>query len=263
MSISNTFNWKRFLLVCKQNLINNQKLMVFASIGYIGVILIVLTVAQAGNDFQPLGVEVFLQMMVTFLAIFGILYIGYSFPSMRNKESSISYLTMPASAFEKLLFEFLNRIVLSIILLPLLFWLAFNVHGIVFELGAKGPFNVIGLSDILAVDISPIDEQFWAKALIISCSLLVLVLPFTGAAIFSKQPLIKSLFSVAVLLMGYFAIVYVVMEPLGLGEYEVNGDLLLLPDGDDSVMRFFSIIAFISTLVMLVVAYLKLKEKEV
>ena len=244
-------------------MINNQKLMVFASIGYLGVIFIVLTIAQSSNDFKPLGAEMFLQLVITFMAIFGILYIGYSFPSLRNKESTISYLTMPASSFEKLLFEFLNRIVLSLIVIPLLFWFAFNMHGIVFELGTHEAFELVGISDVLAIDISPIDEMFWAQALIVSCSLLVLVLPFTGAAIFSKQPLIKSLFSVAIILMAYFGIIYIVMEPLGLGEYEVNGDLYLLPTGENNAMRFFSIVTFVSTLVMLSVAYLKLKEKEV
>ena len=105
--------------------------------------------------------------------------------------------------------------------------------------------------------------MIWAQALILSCSFLVLVLPFTGAAIFSKQPLIKSLFSIAIILMGYFGIVYIVMEPLGLGNYEVGGDLLLLPEGEKGAMRFFAIAAFTSSIVMLVVAYLKLKEKEV
>lgn len=263
MSANNTFNWKRFLLVCKQNMINSQRLMVFASIGYMGVIFIVLTIARAGNDFQSLDAFVFLQMMITFVAIFSILYIGYSFPSLRNKESSISYLTMPASAFEKVLFEFLYRVVLPIIILPLLFWFAFNMHGIVFELGSKEPFELIGLSDLLALDTAPLDEKFWAQALIFCCSLLVLILPFTGATIFTKQPLIKSLFSVAIILMIYFGIVYVVMEPLGLGKYEVNKDLLLLPEGEENALRFFSIVAFIATIVMMVVAYLKLKEKEV
>ena len=137
------------------------------------------------------------------------------------------------------------------------------MHGIVFELGTHEAFELVGISDVLAIDISPIDEMFWAQALIVSCSLLVLVLPFTGAAIFSKQPLIKSLFSVAIILMAYFGIIYIVMEPLGLGEYEVNGDLYLLPTGENNAMRFFSIVTFVSTLVMLSVAYLKLKEKEV
>lgn len=263
MSINNTFNWKRFLLVCKQNLINSKRLMVFASIGYIGVIFIVLTIARAANDFQPLSVNVFLEMMITFISIFSILYIGYSFPALRNKESSISYLLMPASAFEKILFEFLNRVVLSVIALPLLFWFAFNMHGLVFELGTKEPFDFIGLSDIQTIDISPLDGKNWVKTLITACAFLVLILPFTGAAIFSKQPLIKSLFSVAIILMSYFGIVYIIMEPLGLQNYEVDGDLFLLPDGEVGALRFFSVLASIATVVMLLVAYLKLKEKEV
>lgn len=263
MSISNTFNWNRFLRVCKQNMINNKKLMLYASVGYVGVVFIVLTMIQIGNDFEPLNINHFLQTLVTFLAIFGILYIGYSFPSFRNKESSISYLTLPASVFEKLLFEFLNRIVLSLLALPFLFWISFNAHGLLFELANKKEFNSIGVSDLLAVDISPIDELFWAKALIVSCTLLVLAVPFTGAVIFSKQPLIKTLFSVAIILTGYFTIIYIAMEPLGLGNYQVNGDIFLLPEGESAALRFFSIAAFIGTIVMIVVAFLKLKEKEV
>lgn len=265
MSISNTFNWSRFLNVCKQNVIHNTRLMVFASIGYCGVIFIVLTIGQLGNNLEPFTVEAFLQFMLTFLVIFSVLYTGYSFPAFRNKESSISYLTLPASAFEKVLFEFLNRVALSLILLPLLFWVIFNLHGSVFELFTKTDFDAIGPSDILAIDISPIDSLFWAKFLIISCTVLVLVLPFTGAAMFSKQPLIKTLFSIAVILVIYFGIVYLVMEPLGLSNYTINedNDLRLVPTNENQALRFFACSAFLSVIVMLVVAYLKIKEKEV
>lgn len=263
MSISNTFNWNRFLRVYKQNMIHNNKLMLYASVGYCGVVFIVLTIGQLGNSLEPFTINVFLQFMVAFLAIFGVLYIGYSFPAFRNKENSISYLTLPASTFEKVLFEFINRIVLSLIALPLLFWLTFNLHGSVFELFSGIRFDAIGIRDILEIDISPVDEMFWAKALILSCTILIGVLPFTGAAMFSKQPLIKTLFSISIILMSYFGMIYIIVEPLGLNNYSSNEELFLVPTENDSALRFFATFASASALVMLSVAYLKVKEKEV
>lgn len=263
MSISNTFNWNRFLRLYKQNMIHSNRLMLYASVGYCGVIFIVLTIGQLGNDLEPFTINAFMQFMTVFLAVFGILYIGYSFPAFRNKENSISYLTVPASAFEKTLFEFVNRIVLSLIALPLLFWLTFNIHGSVFELFTRTDFNAIGISDILAIDVSPVDDLFWALSMMVSGILLVAVLPFTGAALFSKQPLIKTLFSISVILLVYFGMTYIVVEPMGLREYQPSKDMWFVPTDEGPAIRFFACVTFISVVVMLFVAYLKLKEKEV
>ena len=99
--------------------------------------------------------------------------------------------------------------------------------------------------------------------LIVAVFFLALILPFTGAAFFVKQPLIKTLFSVASIVILYILMIYVVVDPLGLKNYIVPDDVKLLPVKKEEALLFFTIAVSVTNLIMLVVAYLKLKEKEV
>lgn len=263
MSINNTFSWSRFLLLCKQYQIQNGKFLMYAAVGYCGVIFIILSLGQLGNDGEAFDMNVFLQLMVTFGAIFGVLYNGYSFSPFRSKENTISYLMIPASAMEKFLFELLSRIGLALVLLPFLYWLTFNIQGLFFELIGEAEFETIWFSTFADMDISPVDKHFWLPVMIISACLLVFVLPFTGAAIFSKQPLIKTLFSVAIIMAIFGSVIYIVMEPMGLKNYNANDSLWLLPNEQGAIFRFFAILLILSNVVLLFSAYLKIKEKEV
>ncbi|MEO9481916.1 MAG: hypothetical protein ABJG47_00630 [Ekhidna sp.] len=263
MSINNTFSWNRFLLLCRQYQIHNGKFLMYAIVGYCGVVFIILSLGQLGNDAEAFGINVFLQLLLTFGAIFGVLYTGYSFSPFRAKESTISYLTMPASALEKFLFELVSRIGLALFLLPFFYWLTFNLQGLFFELVSEADFDPIWFSTFAEMDISPIDESFWLPVVIIFSSLLVFVLPFTGAAIFSKQPLIKTLFSVAIIMTSFGSVIYVVMEPLGLSNYTPNDSLFLLPNKEEAAVRFAALTLILINVVMLFTAYLKIKEKEV
>ncbi len=254
------------MLLFKQHLIHNSKLLLFSSVGFCGVVYIILVLAQLSRDLEPLDAEVFVNSMVAFVAIFGALYAGYSFPAFRNKENTITYLTLPASVLEKFLFEFVNRIFITLIVLPFLFWLMFNLEGYTFELfnGLGLGFNPVGFSDLMAMDVPNDEVPFWARVMIVSISFLVFVLPFTGAAMFSKQPLVKTLFSIAIIIAFYVGFIYIVVEPLGLSEYDIDESKMWLFPGDEtSAFQFLTVAAVLANLVMLSVAYLKVKEKEV
>ena len=263
MSVNNTFSVKRFMRLFKQNYIHNSKFLLYAGVGYCGVVFIVLLFGQFANDMEPFGIDPFLQFLATFVAIFGILYIGYSFPSFRTKESSISYLTLPASTLEKFLFEFVNRVVMVLIVLPLLFWFTFNLEGVVFEIIGEVNFSMIGISDIKKVEIIPDEESHWLVVLITVASILALVLPFAGASMFSKQPLIKTLFSIAAIIIFYFGVTYIVVEPLGLHKYRTNESMWLVPFTQYRALIYFTCFVIVANITMMLVAYLKVKEREV
>ena len=202
-------------------------------------------------------------MMCVFSIIFGVIYAGYSFPSLRAKESSISYITLPASVLEKFLLEFINRVLLAVILLPLLFWLTYNVGTYFLDLVfRKFQYEFVGPA-ILREELADLLNDPVAMMLIVAVFFLALILPFTGAAFFVKQPLIKTLFSVASIVILYILMIYVVVDPLGLKNYIVPDDVKLLPVKKEEALLFFTIAVSVTNLIMLVVAYLKLKEKEV
>ena len=262
---SNIFNLKRFLMLAKQHYIHNNKLLLYATVAYIGVIFILLTIVQMGNDRIPHDLEMFRGFLLGFVAVFGILYTGYSFPGLRSKESTINYLMVPSSVFEKFLFELLTRLSIVVILLPMLFWITFHFQGYFFNLFSPENFESIGFGQVADLELpAEVQEQaFWLFTMIISLVMLAFVLPFTGGAMFSKQPLVKTLFAVALLVIFYSGCLYIALEPLGVGKYQPNDSMWLVPNSEAGAFKFFSSMAILSNLVILFVAYRKLKEREV
>jgi hypothetical protein len=257
---NNIFSRKRFVLLFKQHFIHNAQFLLLSTGAYIGVIFIVLSLAQMGNDLRPHNLDSFQGFLVGFVSVFGILYVGYSFPAFRSKESTISYLMMPASALEKFAFEFVSRIGILLLTLPLLYWVTFHLQGYFFGIFTDGIFGPIGIQYLVKIDDN---VPVLVYSLITGGILFALSLAFTGAAMFTKQPLVKSLFAVAMVVMFFVGYSYIVIEHLGVGRYNPPDRMLLVPLKEGSVLRFMTIALFAGTLVMLLVAFRKLKEREV
>ena len=264
MSNNNTFNGKRFLLLFKQHFIHNNKLLLYSTVAYVGVVFLLLSLVQTAEDFRPHNLESFRGFLIGFVLVFGILYVGYAFPAFRSKESSINYLMVPGSVLEKFLFELVSRIGLILVLLPFLYWITFNIQGYFFTLFTKYAFEPIGLQFLAKVEMpSEVDSLFWFVTLIVSGVVLGFVLPFTGAAMFSKQPLVKTLFAIALIIIFYSAYTYLIVEKLGVANYKPNDSMWLIPSNEAGAFQFFGIALILANLVMLFVAYRKLKEREV
>ncbi|MTI38314.1 hypothetical protein [Fulvivirga lutimaris] len=262
---SNTFNFNRFGMLFKQHFIHNNKLLMYSSVAYVGVIFILLTIVQMGQDRVPHDVEMFRGFLIGFVVVFGILYAGYSFPALRSKESTINYLMVPASVLEKFLFELVSRLGVTFILLPILFWITFHLQGYFFDLFTELSFRPIGFAEVVDFQVPDQirDSAFWFVTLISSLIMLGFVLPFTGGAMFMKQPLVKTLFSVAIIVIFYAGCVYIALEPLGVAKYNPNDTMWLIPSNEKGAFRFFGSAVVLTNLVMLFVAFRKLKEREV
>ncbi len=259
---NNVFSWDRFSLLFKQHFIHNTQLILLSAGAYAGVVFIVLCLVQLGNDLEPFGLTHFQAFLMGFVPVFAILYVGHSFPPFRSKESTISYLMVPASALEKFAFELVSRIVLAIIVLPILFWCTFNLQGLIFNIFSPYSFDSMGLQHIVMLDV-PAEYKSISYVLITGGVLFALSLAFTGGAMFDKQPLVKTLFSLAVIAMVFVGYAYVVVEPLGLGRYNPPEKMILVPMDEMDTLHMLALALFASTVVMLVVAYHKIKEREV
>jgi hypothetical protein len=257
---NNIFNWNRFRLLFRQHFIHNFQFLLLATGAYVGVIFIGLSLVQIGNSLQPHEYENFQGFLVVFVTVFGILYVGHSFPAFRSKESTISYLMIPASALEKFVFEFVSRIGFTLLTLPLLFWLTFHLQGYFFTMFSDYVFKPIGVQYLVTIDD---DVPNLVYLLVAGGILFCLSLAFTGSAMFTKQPLVKSLFAVAVVIMFFGGYSFIVIEHLGLGKYNPPESMLLVPLDDYNALTSVTIALFVATAVMLFVAYRKLKEREV
>jgi hypothetical protein len=259
---NNIFSTKRFLLLFKQHVIHNTQFLALSAGAYIGVVFIVLSLTQVGNDLRPHEMEAFQGFLVAFVSVFGLLYVGYSFPAFRSKESAINYLMVPASVLEKFIFEFVSRVGLILLTLPLLYWVTFHLQGYVFTIFTEATFEPIGVQHLVKLDV-PADYQLLIYSLTVGGILFVLSLAFTGAAMFSKQPLVKSVFAVALIIMFYVGYSYIIIEHLGVGKYNPPEHMMLVPLNENKVLTFFSVALLAGTIVMLFVAFRKLKEREV
>jgi hypothetical protein len=259
---NNIFSGKRFRLLVNQHFIHNSQLLLLSTGAYIGVIFIVLSIVQVGNDLQPHELESFQGFLVGFVTVFGILYVGHSFPAFRSKEATIQYLMLPASVLEKFVFELISRIGIILFLLPVLYWMTFHLQGFVFSIFTDKTFRFVGVQHLVRLDI-PADYLILIYTIITGGVLLALSLAFTGAAMFAKQPLVKTLFAVAMLVMFFVLYSYIILEHLGVGKYNPPDSMLLVPLDEVTALRFVGIALFIATAVMLIVAFRKLKEREV
>jgi len=257
------FSSKRFVLLCKQHVIHNSEFLMLSAVAYIGVIFIVLSLAQVGNSFRAHDLDSFQGFLVGFIAVFGVLYAGHSFPALRSKESTINYLMVPASVPEKFVFEFANRIGLTILMLPLLYWATFHLQGYFFTIFTDQVFRPIGPQYLVKIDMPDPEYPLLIYTLISAGVLLAFVLAFTGAAMFNKQPLVKSLFAVAVIVMFFIGYSYIVVEHLGVGRYNPPENMFLIPMNEMKVLQLVSLALIITTAIMLFVAFRKLKEREV
>ncbi|HEY0651514.1 MAG TPA: hypothetical protein VGD65_00250 [Chryseosolibacter sp.] len=255
---NNIFSVKRLQLLFKQSFIHNAQFLLFSTVAYVGVIFIVLSVVQLGNDLHPNGLENFQGFFATFVTVFGLLYVGHSFPAFRAKETTINYLMTPASVLEKFVFEFVNRICLTLLALPLLYWLTFSAQGYFFNIFTDEDFDPIGPRYLFKVDEAP----GLIYLLITGGVLFALSLAFTGAAMFTKQPLVKSLFTVALVVMFFGGYSYIMIEHVGLGRYNPPERMMLVPLEEEKAITTISIALLAAALLMLFVAYRKLKERE-
>jgi hypothetical protein len=259
---NNIFSWNRFSLLFKQHFIHNAQLLLFSTGAYVGVVFIVLSIVQVGNGLQPHGLSDFQAFLMAFVPIFAILYVGHSFPAFRSKESTISYLMTPASTLEKFAFEFISRIGLVLIVLPVLFWSTFNLQGYIFAIFTTDTFESIGLQHTVILDV-PEKYLSLLYAVVTGSVLFALSLAFAGSAMFDKQPLVKTLFALAVIVMLFVGYSYIVVEHIGVGRYNPPEVMVLIPNDEAEAMRAISLALFGGTIVMLLVTFRKLKEREV
>lgn len=252
-------------MLCRQHFIHYHRLMILETVAFIGVVFILLTLTQLGNEFRPHNPDIFFGYLLGFTGVFGLLYIGHSFPAFRSKERTINYLMVPASVFEKFVFEVTGRIGLILVLLPVLYWITFHLQGLFFAIFSNSAFEFISLRDWAEIEADLIGKHNITSRYVTFTSMAVFgfVLAFTGSAMFSKQPLVKALFSLTLIVICFVGYAYIVVEHLGVGTYNPPESAWLFPMREPGVNKFITVFSILSSIVMLFVAYRKLKEREV
>ena len=224
MTTNNIFSFRRFMWLFKQSLLLNKKLIGISLIVFAGTLFIFLMLFQnfkSGfwND------KYYLPVFWLFFLPAGILYSGLSFPSFRSKEKSMAYLLLPSSLTEKFAYEIITRIILFITLTPVLFWIIANLEGAIAHYynpiltGYQFSFAEM-FSEMNENNNSKDSSYWWSTYTGIQGILFLFIMPFTGSCYFVKSPVIKTLFTFA-MIMGAFALFqYLLFKGLGLNRFK-------------------------------------------
>jgi len=264
MKTNEIFSAKRFIMLCKQNLIYNYKPVIMSVTGYCGGIFILLLIIQAGGDFRTLDEKSVFTIFLFTSLILAVIFAGTGFPSFRTKEKMQNYLTNPASLPEKYLFELLYRIVCFAVIIPLLYMAIYYIEGY-FIHSIYNDYEVTAFTYVEIRKVFQFPESSWQNTFFFVFAALVFIGPLTGAAVFTKFPLVKTLFSLAVIIFFNVFLIYFFMEILNYQRYNPPDNALIVSlfKGPDKAFRTMSIGGIIACFVLLMVAYFKLREKEV
>lgn len=259
MQTNNHFSIKRFILLIKHSLRVNKKSIGIALAGISGTLFLLLLLFQKMGRFINWSNDAYFGSFIFFFFALGVIYSSSSFPAFRSKEKSIAYLTLPSSNSEKYVFELLTRVVGYIILLPLLFWLIANIEGRIVHFYLPTFINYkFSFSQVLTDN----PMTGWSKLFFIQSSLFVFIAAFTGACHFSKSPLIKTLFMFSIIVTGYFLFIYLLIKGFDIENYRTINNSMLFFKSEKGSIAFFTIVATIVNLTLLVIAWFRLKEKE-
>lgn len=258
--MNQTFNLSRFIKYATyQFRMRNKAMLITVAGAFIALIFLMFFVISTSfvmnaNSWQP-----------TFYltgAVAAILYIGNSFPYFRKKDTSVGMIMLPASVFEKFVYEYLSRVVLFTLLFPMFF--SFIAHLVVPVAQYFSPKKgIISFSfDLLFPVYNRESDTLIAYYIIPALYILITSLFLAGAVIARRYPLVKTLVSVGVFLLSIIGYFYLIMEEMKIGDslgYFANR---VWGQEEGAIKTIFALI-IVTGITTLVYTYFKLKEKEV
>lgn len=263
METNNTFSVQRLILLGKQFWIIYKKMIAIMLPGFAGILFIVLILLQSMGNFQNWENHDYMGIFTFLFLTWGFIIAGYSYPGFRNKEKSMAYLMLPASASEKFIFEFLTRIVVFIFLMPLFFWVVANLEGLVVH-SFVSDFEHYKFS--FAETWSEINYQLhydgWNKFGMVQGCIFVFIAAFTGASYFSKLPVLKTMFVFSILVAGYALFTFLLVKGLNLRDFHPENDRILFIKNWHDTIAPLAIGLTVINMCLLAIAFFRLKEKE-
>lgn len=256
MQSNHFFNFKRFYhLILSDIALNKKQYLLLIAGSFIAFYAFSWLVI---SDSEPSRYEQSFFVAFNFCLIGLATFIGKTFPMFSDKRNTINYLLQPASVFEKLLSQFLLRIVLGT-----------GVFLILFLLGAR----LAGFSEMQAesmrgneIIIQPFRYDYVFNYMKIASAnyftplISIALYLFSVRLFFKKHALLKTIISGAVLTL--LIICFMVLMSHIFFPAETSGFNIKLSVNGDIILKYISIVQYILWGILLFMAYFKLKEKQ-
>ncbi|RED47891.1 hypothetical protein [Seonamhaeicola aphaedonensis] len=264
MGLQKYFNLNRFYKYFKYDLTLNGKTYALALLGLFVVLFIVdvftLSTASSRVNFNR---NYYTPIFIFFLVLTGVVSAGTSFSALRSSKTSIHYLLIPVSNFEKFIVQFLIRIMGFVLLFLPLYWLTFKLAYGFYSLFAIVSENVESYNML-----SPFQWQENKVDIYILVSLAsgLILFAFCGAASFKKYALFKSILTFALFVLAWFLLMVILSHIFYDHDskelLEINLRSYRVQDGVYNTQIYATILFAGLSLILLPLAYFKLKERE-
>lgn len=263
----NFFSIKRFCnLLCYDLLIHKKTYLLSVLGGFFAVFFLFVldmpgkSAIYGSNQYHTMFITSFLGFLI---------FIGTAFPDLSGKVKSGNYLLLPASTFEKILHQFLFRVVLGIIVFLFVFWLSSHLGRLV----ANQSSRVLSLeTTIEPFHFSMLFEErgIFMDKIILFIFICICLFLFTTRLFFHRLAIIKSVIAATILIIIFSTVMIVIShiffpaEAHGISTYYPRYKCTIdyLSNFHTSELLAYYLCSILS-ISLLVLAYYKLKEKQV
>jgi hypothetical protein len=280
MNSNKFFSFSRFYQLLRNDILLNHKKYLLTIVGGFILGFILMFTQMPGYLFPgSIGFDATRYNILFIMCLFGLgAFVGSAFSELSSKIKMSNYLLMPASTFEKFLYQFVIRAVVGTVIFLFIFWLDTHIARIAVlshmknnlgQLAGPEKYNYIEkfhFSMLLIKSKYPTVTN-WRLFDGIGSILLVFSLGmflFSVKIFFRKLGLIKTgislvaaIYLIMIIMMCFSHLYY----PQAVGFNIANIDYKLSNGYDNSEIFLYSI-AYIAPLFLLPLGYFKLKEKQ-
>jgi hypothetical protein len=261
--MNNFFDNHRFSLLLKRQWNENYFIFLMGIVIFISITTILYTLNIDKNTDYLLNKDIQVAMFLIGFFSGGTLFANYLFKDFGNTTQSISFLMLPASHFEKLM----SGIFYALIVFPLTYFVVFGLVDSVIVAYANS-MSVKVNNQILYITIFNDNHEYSSGIFIWIC---VQVFSIVGAIYFGRMSYIKTAFTGFILLAIIGLWQYLLYKGLVEQDKDINYSVDFNEDNRKNLSAAFNFILmashfafnFVLAPFLAVVAYFKLKEKEV
>lgn len=259
------FNPGRFARLLRNDLLINQKTYLFTIIGFaiaIYAIFYFIMRANYGGVTQP---KDYIPLIVIYLMAVGI-FIGNAFPTLTDQIKTSNYLLTPGSTLEKLMVQYVVRIVLFIPIALCLFWIGAHLAKASMLPEPRINFDPSRIPDFHFSDLFAPVPLLRDKLVILISIFSVISLLFTGSVYFNRFALVKTVIVTAIVI-GLVVLSFVffshIFYPAETHGFHIHNISYRIGKNLYNTQLAIYLLGYLSWIFFLLLAYFKLKEKEV
>lgn len=264
MRLQKYFKVNRFYKYLKYDLTLNGRIYLLALAGLVVMLFIVdvftLNTASLRINFNR---GYYGPIFVFLLILTGVISAGTAFSGLRSSKTSIHYLLVPVSNFEKFVVQFLIRVVGFVLLFLPLYWLTFKLAHSFYSLFGDVAENVESYNLL-----SPFQWQKTNMDIFIFVSIAsgLILFAFCGAAYFKRLALFKTMLTYATLALAWFLLMLTFSHLFfahAANEFFALNYITYRVQKGISNDDIYTVILFAgASLFLLPLAFFKLKERE-